>query len=240
MSNPTIWQLTLPSGSVYDVEDKVARQAASHGIAFIKCTSASDTPYGVTWDDGGTTITGTLVASDTTEGAFYLVPTTTQSGKDIFSEYITVEDGVDPNITYSWEKIGTTDIDLSVLGTLAYKDSATGQFTPEGSIAVNASTGSGTSYTPEGSVSAPSISVASAGSTASVTPFGSAGSLPSLSMTVQDGNLTISFDQGTLPSAGSAMTVKTGDASYEASAPTFTGTEKKLAFTGSQGTVSVS
>lgn len=240
MSNPTIKQITLPSGTVYDIEDTAAREAASHGITFVKSTNAANTPYGVTWDDDGITVTGTLVAAETTKGKFYLVPATTQSGKDVYAEYITVEDGEAPNITYSWEKIGTTDIDLSDLGDLAYKDTASGNFTPSGSIAVNTASGSGTSYTPEGSVSAPTISVASAGSTASVTPFGSAGSLPALTMSVSDGNLAISFDQGSLPSGGTAVTVKTGDASYEASAPTFTGTEKKLAFSGTQDTVTVS
>lgn len=107
-------------------------------------------------------------------------------------------------------------------------------YTPEGSISVNAASGSGTSYTPEGSVAAPTISLATAGSTTSVTPFGSAGTLPSLTMTVTDGNLTIGFSQGTLPSAGTAVTVKTGDGVYSASAPAFTGTEKKLAFSGTQ------
>ena len=68
-------------------------------------------------------------------------------------------------------------------------------------------------------------------------------------MTVSNGNLAISFSPGTLPAAGTAVTVKTGAAAYEAAQPVFTGTEKKLAFTGvqkklafagAQGTVTVS
>ena len=257
MPNPTISQITLPSGSVYDIADLAARAAASAGVTFNFCTSAENTPYGVVWDNNGTTVTGTLVASSSTTGAFYLVPVSTEDNKDIFAEYVTVVD----SSTYSWEKIGTTDIDLSDLGSLAYKSSAsgsytpagsidasfsgsalasTGNFTPEGSIAVNAASGTGTSYTPEGSVSAPVISVDSAGSTTNITPFGTQGTLPELTMTVSNGNLTIGFSQGTLPTGGTAVSVKTGDASYSASAPTFTGTEKKLAFNGSQGNVSVS
>ena len=257
MANPLISQITLPSGSTYDIADLVARAAATAGVTFNICTDASNTPKDVQWTSGGTTITGTLVASSSTTGAFYLVPATTQGGKDIYSEYVTVIDGS----TYLWEKVGTTDIDLSNLGALAYVDSAsgsytpagsvsasfsgnsmnsTGNFTPSGTIAVNAASGSGTSYTPEGSVAAPTISVQTAGSTASITPFGTQGTLPSLSMTVSNGNLTIGFDQGSLPTAGTAVTVKTGDAAYSATAPAFTGTEKKLAFTGTQGNVSVS
>ncbi len=273
MSNPTISRITLPSGTTYDICDLTAREAAAHGMAMNLCTDASNTPQGVEWMSGGTKITGTLAASASTQGAFFLVPVTTRSGRDIYAEYVTVSDGA-PAPAYSWEKIGTTDIDLSDLGGLAYKDSASGSYTPQGSvtggtfsgssttftgnftpqgsvavnaaggsgtsytpsgsISVNAAGGSGTSYTPEGSVSAPVISVSSAGATASVIPFGTAGSLPSLTTTVSDGNLTISFSQGTLPTAGTAVTVKTGDALYTATAPSFTGTEKKLAFSGDE------
>lgn len=261
MSNPVISQITLPSGTTYDICDNAAREAAALGMVMKICTNAANTPYGVKWMSGSTEITGTLVASSSTQGSFYLVPVTTQSGKDIYAEYVTVSDGA-ATPTYSWEKIGTTDIDLSDLGALAYKDNATasytpqgsisggafsgssttftGNFTPQGSIAVNASSGSGTAYTPEGSVSAPTISVSSAGATTSITPFGTQGTLPSLTTTVSDGNLTISFSQGTLPTAGNAVSVKTGDASYTATAPTFTGTQKKLAFSGTQGSVSTS
>lgn len=262
MSNPIISQITLPSGTTYDIADIAAREAASHGLELVKSTDAASTPYGVTWKSGSTTITGTLAAASTTCGKMYLVPIDTEETKDIYSEWITVTGGTSGSPTYSWEKIGTTDIDLSDLGALAYKDSAsgsytpagsvsggaftgssttfTGNFTPQGSIAVNAASGSGTSYTPEGSVSAPTISVSSAGATTSITPFGSQGTLPSLTTTVSDGNLTISFSQGTLPTAGTAVDVKTGDASYTATAPSFTGTEKKFAFSGTQGSVSTS
>ena len=106
-------------------------------------------------------------------------------------------------------------------------------------LSVNNSSGSGTAYTPAGTVSTPTISVKTAGSTTSVTPFGSAGTLPSLSMTVSDGNLTIGFDQGTLPSAGTAVTVKTGDAAYQSSQPSFTGTQKKFAFSGTESKLAV-
>ena len=256
MPNPTISTITLPSGTTYDIADLAAREAAS-GISMVRCTDASDTPNGVEWMDGSTVITGSLVASSSTVGKFYLVPISTEDNKDIFAEYITVFDGT----YYSWEKIGTTDIDLSDLGTLAYKNSAsgsytpagsvsasfsgssmtsTGNFTPSGTISVNSASGSGTSYTPEGSVEAPTISLSTAGTTTSVTPFGTQGTLPELTMTVSDGNLAISFSQGTLPTAGSPITVKTSDGSYSASAPSFTGTEKKLAFSGTEGSVSVS
>lgn len=74
----------------------------------IVCTNASDTPAGVVWDNQGTTVTGTLVASSNTNRNIYLVPSTNGT-KDVYDEYITVKIGSN----YSWEKIGNTDVDLS-------------------------------------------------------------------------------------------------------------------------------
>lgn len=221
-----ISKIALPSGTVYDIKDEVARQAASAGVSFVRCTDAGSTPKDVEWDDDGTTITGTLVASASTTGAFYLVPATTQGGKDIFAEYITVTYGSGDDKTYSWEKIGTTDIDLSDLKGLAYKDSATGNYTPEGTVSQpsftgtegnvsvsgtplgSISVGSGTTnYTPAGSVAAPELTVtpstetvyvaASATGGGSVTA-GSAASctLPSLTTSVSGETLTIGWSAG--------------------------------------------
>lgn len=160
-----------------------------------------------------------------------------------------------------WIELG----DLDALGDLAWKDSASGSYTPTGSVSVStnsttnktatvskASSGAAT-YTPEGSVSAPTISVATAGATTTVNSITDVGTLPSFSATVSNENLTLGFSQGTLPTKGSNTTVKTGDASYTASAPTFTGTGARLVtgniavpssytatFTGTAATISVS
>ena len=124
-------------------------------------------------------------------------------------------------------------------------------YTPEGSIAVNASSGSGTSYTPEGSVAAPTISVATAGSTTtiknptkvtvakSVVAAAPGETAPSNALTYYSvSGETLSLYQLGYTTGDSIttsnVTVKTGDAAYEATAPEFTGTEKKLAFTGTQ------
>ena len=94
---------------------------------------------------------------------------------------------------------------------------------------VTISTGSGTAnYTPAGSVSTPTISVSSAGATTTVNSITDVGSLPSFSATVSNENLTLSFDAGALPTKGSNTTVKTGDATYTASQPSFTGTGANL------------
>lgn len=142
---------------------------------------------------------------------------------------------------------------------------STGKFTPSGSVTVStnattnktatvsaASSGTAT-YTPAGSVSAPTISVASAGSTTTVNSITNVGTLPSWGATVADGVLTITWSTGSLPTKGSNTTVKTGDASYSASQPTFSGTAVRLvtgniavpntytaSFTGTEDDVSVS
>ena len=91
-------------------------------------------------------------------------------------------------------------------------------------------------YTPAGDVSAPTISVATAGTTTRVYSITAVGTLPTLTANVENEMLTISFDQGTLPTKGSKQTVKTGDASYTATAPTFTGTDTYFATATKVGT----
>lgn len=149
-----------------------------------------------------------------------------------------------------WHEFG----DMSGLGALATKDSASGSFTPQGSVSQPSFTGSEMTsegkFTPSGSVSAPSISVTP--TTDTVEGMASVGSLPSLSMSVSNENLTIAFDPGSLPTKDNQKTFMTG-ASASASQPEFTGTEDDVevkgtpsgsvsqpSFTGTSGTVTVS
>lgn len=111
----------------------------------------------------------------------------------------------------------------------------TSTVTPAGTVAI--STGSGTAnYTPAGTVSAPAITKTAAGTTTTVNSITAVGTLPTLTTSVANENLTISFDQGTLPTKGANTTVKTGDATYSVEAPTFTGTgvDLEATFTGTQ------
>lgn len=136
----------------------------------------------------------------------------------------------------------------------------TGTMTPHGSIdltttnttATVSKAASGTAtYTPEGTVAAPTISVQTAGSTTIVNSITAVGTLPTLTTTVANETLTIGFDQGTLPTKGDNTTVKTGDATYQATAPAFTGTGARLvtgniavptsaSFTGTEEDISIS
>lgn len=135
MPNPYLEQIELPSGSVYDLHDK--RVDSINNWDYVVAVDAGTTPYGVTWQSGGTTITGTLVASTNTMYKIYLVPDTNGTN-DIYDEYITVRTGTDPNFVYTWELFGNTKLpdmtqylknqigkEGSTAGNLAYKDSGT-------------------------------------------------------------------------------------------------------------------
>lgn len=113
--------------------------------------------------------------------------------------YLMSNGGTSPNIydEYVWipasstyEKIGTTDVDLSGyaktedLGDLAYKDSASGSFTPHGSVTVNA-------YTPEGSVSVGKITPSGSVSINAFTPSGSISTGTGTANYTPAGNITV-------------------------------------------------
>lgn len=277
-----ISKITLPSGSTYNLKDAQARSDIAGIIASIS---------------GGVTFLGettTALTDQATTNPIMInnVSTTAISGNLVYynkKEFLF-------NGT-KWIELG----DLTTLGTLAYKNSASGTYTPAGSVSqptfsgsettstgsftpsggvtistgtgtanytpagtvsqptfsgseltstgtykpegtVSVSTGSGTAnYTPAGTVTAPTISVSSVGSTTTVNSITAVGSLPTFGATVSNEILTLSFDQGTLPTKGSNTTVKTGDASYVASQPTFSGTGVQLkgSFSGTSKSVSV-
>lgn len=103
----------------------------------------------------------------------------------------------------AWQSVGKNNF-----GALAFKNSATGDFTPQGSV------------------SAPNVSV-TGGTTGTVNSITDIGTLPS--WTVSGTKAT--FSAGTLPTKGADTTVVTDVGTITADAPTFTGT---------QGSVSVS
>ena len=159
-----ISQIQLPgSETTYYVKDSEARDAIAqlNSFEYSICTEAADTPQGVVWGDPE--VVGTLVASADTMNKIYLVPSVNGT-KDIYDEYLTIKNGN----AYSWEMFGNTDVHLSDLGALAMKDSATGSFTPAGTV--SQPTFSGSSMTSTGSVSA-------AGTVSQPTFTGSSGSL---------------------------------------------------------------
>ena len=211
-----ISQIKLPNNVTYDIKDAGARELIGqldNRKSFLGVTTSNIS-------DGSTTNPIVINGENVTAVAGN---TCTKGSKEF------IWNGT------AWQEFG----DLSSLGALAYKDSAsgtftpagsvsrptfegssltsTGSFTPTGSVSISTSTEGTTNYTPAGSVSVtPSVSL----TTTSVTPISSVGTLPSctlpsLSMSVSDEVLTLgwsagSFSAGTLPSTGTAVTVATG------------------------------
>lgn len=166
-------KIKLPSGSLYYIKDEEARNmiAALEGYTvFLGVTTTALT-------DGAQTnpivINGNNVTATTGGIATY------NSKEFIFNGT-------------AWQEFG----DLSGLGSLAYKNSATGSFTPQGNVSqptfsgneltstgsfkpsgsVTISKGTGTAnYTPEGTVSKPTFTGSSSTYTGSFTPGGSVG-----------------------------------------------------------------
>lgn len=253
---PDISKIKLPSGTVYNIKDTVARNLASGGIQLKGTTTTALTDESTV---NPITINGESYTAINQDAVFY--------GKKEF-----VFDGT------MWHEFG----DMSGLGDLAEKDTASGLFTPQGSVSVStnstvnrtatvsaASSGEAT-YTPEGNVSAPTISVSTAGSTTTinnptkatvataVTSAAPGATAPNNPITYYDvTNETLSlyqlgYDTGDSITT-SEVTVKTGDAAYSATSPSFTGTGARLVtnnievpdtftatFSGTQDTVTVS
>lgn len=274
-----ISKITLPSGTTYDIKDAVARSTAGGGLSFkgVTTTEISD----------GSTVTSYVVNGETLTAA---------NGDFVIYDK---KEFVYTTSDNKWHELG----DTSDLGDLAYKDDASGSYTPAGTVSQPTFTGSSmtatgtltpsgsvtvatnatenktatvspagsgdTTYTPAGSVSTPTISVSSAGSTATihnptkatvataVTAAAPGASAPSNSITyyaVANETLSlyqIGYNTGDSIST-SDVTVKTGDASYTASQPSFTGTGVRLvtgniavpstytaSFTGAEASVSV-
>ena len=94
----------------------------------------------------------------------------------------------------AWQEFGKNNF-----GALAFKSSASGDYTPAGSVTVTEA----------------------ADTTTSVTPFGTAGSLPAATWSVSGETAIFAFDAGALPTAGTAVDVVTQSGARTA---TFSGT----------------
>lgn len=221
-------KITLPSGTTYDLKDQGARDLIQELMNYTDYLGVTTTEL----VDGVTTSANIVINGETVTAVAGNVATYNSD------EFIYASTGV-------WQKFAN----LSGLGALAHKDSASTTYTPTGSV--SQPTFSGTELTstgkitPAGTVAAPTISLASAGSTDTVNSITDVGTLPSCTLptyTVENETLTItagSFSTGTLPTKGEDLTVKVGDATYSASAPAFTGTEGNISVKGTpSGTVS--
>lgn len=188
-----ISKIVLPDGASYNIKDAVARAAIAGVGSAMRYLGVSSTAIADGSDANPVTIGGSSVTPEAGDVVIY--------GS---SEYVW------SGAENKWREFGST----GSLKALAFKDEASGD------------------YTPSGTVSAPEITVEV--NTTIVKPFESAGTLPSCSLpemtaTVSGETLSLgwkegSFSAGTLPSAGSDVAVATGIKSAKSSAPAFSGT----------------
>lgn len=195
-----LWKITLPSGNTYELKDKYARDLIAQLMNFNKYLGVTTTSL----SDGDTTNPITISGKSVTATAGDVVTLSSDNSEMIF------------NSLGKWQKFGT----LSGLGTLAYKNSASGNYTPAGSV-------SG-SCTPQGSNADVQLA------TTSVNSMSSAGSMPTYTVA----NETLIIGAGSVPTS-SPVTVATGTVSQQ---PTFTGSSTSLSasFSGSEATITVS
>lgn len=104
---------------------------------------------------------------------------------------------------YVWNGSAWQELGKNNFGALAFKSSASGTYTPAGSVAITQGTDT----------------------TDTVTPFGSAGTLPDSYFTVSGEIATYNFSAGSLPTAGTDVTVLTARGTDTAA---FTGTEATI------------
>lgn len=193
-----IKKITLPTGTTYDIVDQGARDlidALAGYTVFLGVTTTALV-------DGATTNPITIDGKSVTANAGGIA--TYGSAEFIFNGT-------------SWQEFG----DLSGLGALAFKDSASGSYTPAGSVSQPTFSGTeatiSSTYTPAGSVTKPTFSGTEATITSSFTPAGNvsistgtgtanytpAGSVsltaPSVTLSTTSGKFIT--DAGTLPSA---------------------------------------
>lgn len=162
---PEVSKITLPSGTTYDFKDATARMALSGAMHWIGITT--------TEISDGSTIHEILIDGETvTVGA-------EDSGAVIgYAEKEYIWNGT------KWQEFGST----GSLKALAFKDNASGP------------------YTPEGSCSGTAVQLA----TTTVNSINTVGSLPSLTLTVSNETLNVAFNPGVLPEKGGDTTVATG------------------------------
>ena len=116
-------------------------------------------------------------ASKDTVGKIYFIPHV-HGEKDIYDEYLTII-GTDEPTTYSWEKIGNTDIDLSGYAKNNHTHTVTSNVTAKEQ-----------KYTPAGDVTLPSFSSTVTPSTDSVATVTDAGE----AYTITDGGVSQAAD----------------------------------------------
>lgn len=229
-----ISKITLLNGTTYDLKDAKARDdiaaiqsAIAGGVTFMGETTTALT-------DGATITSITINSKTVTAVKGYLV---------VYNSKEFVFDGS------KWIEMG----DLSVLGALAYKDSASGSYTPAGSVSQPTFTGNETTstgnFTPAGSVTLSSATSTSTGAVSYISAIGTK-SFSGTAATIKPkvtaaGTVAISTGTGTAnyTPAGSVaaptISVKTAGATTTVNSITAVGTLPSLTTTVANETLTI-
>lgn len=173
-----ISKITIPVGEstqTFDIKDAAARAAIAGGVSFLGVTT---TPL----SDGAAT--ASISVNGETVAAANGIMVVYGNKEFIFADS-----------DNKWHEFG----DLSGLGTLALKNTASGIYTPAGEVSKPTATASTTSTT--------------------VNSISSVGTLPTFTVS----NETLTITAGTLPTKGSDTSVITAIDSIDVSKPTFSG-----------------
>lgn len=243
---PDISKITLPSGTTYDIKDTVARQdieeikeSISSGVSFI----------------GQTT---TAIADQVTTNPITIDSesvTATKGDLVVYGSKEFIFSGT------KWIEFG----DLGSLGALAFKNNATGDFTPAGTVSQPTFTGtqsnvtitstdnSNGNYQPAGTVSQPTFTGGTVSSTGKFTPSGSVAA-PTVSVKTAGSTTTVNSitDVGSLPNWSATVANETLSIGWNAGALPTKGIDTTVktgdaayeasapAFTGTEDDVNVS
>lgn len=168
---PEISRITMPTGTTYEIKDSAARSAKGWiGITTTELT------------DGSTTNPVTINGESVTATAGDI---TAYNNKEF------IWNGS------AWQEFGT---DLDDLGELAWEDTASGTFTPQGTV------------------SKPNVDVTP--TTDTIQPVTDVGTMPTFTVSGE----TLVIGAGTAPTLGTAKTFMTGATAELDATPTFTGT----------------
>lgn len=279
-----ISQITLPSGTTYDIKDAWAREqiqnlAGGNAIVFKGVSSTVLTDGGIE----NPTVNDVAIKTKTTGDLYFynkeefiwgsdnkwhsLGPQLQALGDLAYKDSITVKyakttgvsstfTGTSSNVSMSIGTAGTNN--YTPAGTItggAFSGSAStfsGTYTPEGSVSLTTSnktatvstTSGAVTYTPGGTVSTPTISVKTAGTTATIKNPTSvtvaktvAAAAPTSTVSNEVTYYSVSNENLTLYKLGyttgasittTNVTVKTGDAAYQSNQPSFSGTGVRL------------
>lgn len=271
-----ISKIKLPSGTVYNIKDEYARAQLVGVMAFI-AGGSSLVLYSGTSGTTAVPLTGTGAFADgnTTARRIKLPAATKIRGVDYAKdavyafhtgdtiivnskEYVaTVSGGADASAsgsTITWSEFG----DNTSLGALAYKDSASGSYTPAGSVSLDVSAATvgayavkpaasvdamlattPATYTPEGSVSQPTFSGTQATITVKGTPSGSVAASSSTNRTAAVSSTTVSASAPATYTPGGTVSQPTFSGSELTSTGNFTPSGSvSSSFTGSNTTFS--